>query len=349
MAPKSKPRKGRPPIDGRVIRAAAGIELLSLLDERGTDTSALIAKTGLPREAFADPDNLIPLVALGSLFADAARLTGLSSVGLAVGSRMGFDGLGLVGYLLANAETLGGGLQMLTRFLQVNTNAVVPYLRREDAVGVVGYEPFGGRTPGDDQMMFGAIAILTNAMRKLCAPGFKLHLVTFAYGAPADHHAFRRFFRAPVAFNGTRNAIAFDAGWLDHPIAGADPTLRRLIERQIRLLKPPRDRPATVQQMRSVIRTMLLAGPVTEAQAARAFQMHRRTFARRLQDAGTTFQEQLDDARSELARSLLEGSGAPISEIAVKLGFRTTAGFTRAFQRWEGMSPTRWRRASKAA
>src|SRR5262249_7550347 len=86
----SKPRKGRPPIEGRVIRAAGAIALFSFLRERGIDSDPLVAEIGLPREAFAHPDNFIPLVALGRLFARAAERTGLFDIGLAVGARMTF-------------------------------------------------------------------------------------------------------------------------------------------------------------------------------------------------------------------------------------------------------------------
>ena len=246
MSVASKPRKGRPTIEGRVIRVAAAISLFSFVREHGVDAEALVAESGLPREAFAHPDNVIPLVALGRLFARAAELTGLPYIGLAVGSRMTFDSLGLVGYLLANADTVGGGLETLTRFLHVNTNAVVPYLLREDTVAVLGYEPFGIGYAGGDQLMSGALAILTNALRKLCGTDFKLRAVTLAYGSPADQRPFRRFFRAPVSFDDARSAIAFDAAWLAWPIAGADPVLRRLIERHIRALKPPHHMPLRI-------------------------------------------------------------------------------------------------------
>jgi AraC-like DNA-binding protein len=278
-----------------------------------------------------------------------AELTGGSDIGLAAGSRLTFDSLGLVGYLPANAETVGSGLETLARFLHVNNNAAVPYLVGEDGLAALGCEPFGPGYWGIGQLMFGALAILTNALRTICGTEFRLRAVTFAYRAPADRHSFRRFVRAPVSFDDTRSAVSFDRAWLARRISGADPALRRLVERQLRLMKPTRDRPTTADQMQRVIRTLLLAGSVTEEQAARAFEMHRRTLARRLHDAGTSFQEQLDQARSEVARSLLERSNTAIADIATKLGYARTASFTRAFQRWEGTTPGRWRRAARAS
>jgi AraC-like DNA-binding protein len=341
MIPKTQ--KGRPRLEGRVIRAAGAIILVDFLRECGVDGHALVANAGLPKVALRHPDNLIRLVALGRLVVSAAEATGRADIGLAVGSRVTFGALGMVGYLVANAETVGAGLETLTRYLHLNNNAVVPYLAREGERVVVGYEPLGAGFAGESQLMFAAMAILTNSLRALCGREFQLRAAAFAYSAPSDRRAFNRFFGVPVAFNETRTAITFDRAWLPRRISGSDPTLRRVLERQIRAATPPRNQPAAAGQVQRVLRTMLPAGTVSEVQVARAFGMNRRTLARRLQEAGTTFQEQLDLARSETARTLLEGGDSDIANIAAKLGYAGTSSFTRAFRRWEGTTPTEWR------
>ncbi len=338
---------GRPRIDGRVVRAAAGIALLALLRERGIDGHAIVANVGLPADALSDPDDLIPLTALGRLLVRSGEAAGIADIGLAVGSRMTFDALGLVGYMLANAQSVGAGLRALARYLHVNNNAAIPFLNREEGLAAFGYEPFAPEYPGSDHVMFGAIAIVANSLRALCGPTLRLRGVEFAYGAPANARNFSRFFGCTVSFDATRNAVLFDATWLDWPIAQADPTLRSLIERQLRARMPPGNPPTAADAIRRVMRTMLLAGSASEEDLARAFAMSRRTLARRLQDAGTSFQRELDLARSEAARVLLASSAATIGDIAAKLGYASTASFTRAFGRWEGTSPGRWRRDAK--
>jgi hypothetical protein len=205
MNPKAP--KGRPRLEGRVIRAAGAIILLDFVRDCGVDGHALLAKAGLPKVAVGHPDNLIPLVALGRFVASAAEATGRADIGLAVGSRVTFGALGMVGYLMANAETVGAGLETLTRYLHVNNNAVVPYLVREGERAVIGYEPLGPGFIGENQLMFAAMAILATSLRALCGREFRLRAATFAYGAPSDRRAFNRFFGVPVAFDKIRTAI----------------------------------------------------------------------------------------------------------------------------------------------
>ncbi|MEP1933647.1 MAG: helix-turn-helix domain-containing protein, partial [Roseibium sp.] len=50
-----------------------------------------------------------------------------------------------------------------------------------------------------------------------------------------------------------------------------------------------------------------------------------------------------DRMRRDLASELLRNTGAPISEIAYRVGFSATGNFTRAAKRWFGLPPKQWR------
>ena len=52
----------------------------------------------------------------------------------------------------------------------------------------------------------------------------------------------------------------------------------------------------------------------------------------------------LAEARFEAACGLLQGSDAPLEDIALRLGYSDVTAFTRAFRRWAGASPAAWRR-----
>jgi AraC-like DNA-binding protein len=58
---------------------------------------------------------------------------------------------------------------------------------------------------------------------------------------------------------------------------------------------------------------------------------------------GTGFQELLDQVRSELAISYLQEPQISQTDIAEMLGFAESSVFTRGFQRWFGVTPSKWR------
>lgn len=71
--------------------------------------------------------------------------------------------------------------------------------------------------------------------------------------------------------------------------------------------------------------------------------MQRRTLDRRLEAHAISFQALLDEVRYEVACKLLSDTAMPMIAIAHSLQFADASAFTRAFRRWSGMPPTRWR------
>jgi AraC-like DNA-binding protein len=81
---------------------------------------------------------------------------------------------------------------------------------------------------------------------------------------------------------------------------------------------------------------------LTATQAAARLYVAPRTLRRRLHDEGTTFQAVADDTHAHVASALLE-RGTPVSVVAEQLGYAEAASFSRAFRRWTGTAPSRWR------
>lgn len=78
-------------------------------------------------------------------------------------------------------------------------------------------------------------------------------------------------------------------------------------------------------------------------EAAALFGIHRRTLHRRLKREGVTFDALVEDVRADLAQELLAARNTRLSEIAGTLGYADVSAFSRAFRRWFGTTPARWR------
>ncbi|HMY82724.1 MAG TPA: helix-turn-helix transcriptional regulator, partial [Agitococcus sp.] len=63
----------------------------------------------------------------------------------------------------------------------------------------------------------------------------------------------------------------------------------------------------------------------------------------RLQQAGLGFQQLLDEARKRDAIKLLQNTSLTIEQIALRLGYTDPANFTRAFKKWTGDTPSKYR------
>ena len=309
------------------------------------DPEPLLREAGLTTRAFEHPDNVVPFAALCRALRLVVERTGLDDVGLRAGMRADLKSLGVLGYFIANSDTVGQGLQALREFLHVHDQGAAPFLFEEDAIAMLGYEVLDPGIAGAEQMTFGALAIAANILRTLCGPAFKLRAVTFSCRSPADTSLFRKFFNAPVRFNAERSALAFDAHWLRRPIKGADAYIREILDAKLQDAIAMHGE-AFKERIRRVVRTLLASGRCGEDDAAKAFGMSRRTLARRLKDGGTDFRSVVDEARFDTARILLESSRTTVVEIAARLGYSDSSTFARAFRRWSGTSPVLWRRGN---
>ena len=79
-------------------------------------------------------------------------------------------------------------------------------------------------------------------------------------------------------------------------------------------------------------------------QLAQILNMSSRTYRRRLQAEGTTYQDLLDAVRAEHATHHLTNSKLPLSSIAYKIGVNDTSNFRRAYLKWTGKTPGQVRR-----
>jgi AraC-like DNA-binding protein len=81
---------------------------------------------------------------------------------------------------------------------------------------------------------------------------------------------------------------------------------------------------------------------VTVEYIADFMQLSPRSLQRHLLAAGTSFQALLDLTRQSMTERYLKESDINLTQLAEILGYCDQSAFTRAFQRWYGVSPRRW-------
>jgi len=138
------------------------------------------------------------------------------------------------------------------------------------------------------------------------------------------------------------SGIVFEASWLDHAIAGADPNLRELVMQAINQTGA-NSTMSFVDVVRGALHQMVLSGASSAENVALLFGMHERTLRKRLTAERTSLQQLVSQTRFELAKQLLENTELPLSEIASALRYADAAVFSRAFRSWSKTSPREWR------
>jgi AraC-like DNA-binding protein len=331
-----------------MVRVGSVMAIPAILESLGADPAGVLVEARFDRSLFSDPNNLIPFVARTRLVNHCAARTGCRHFGLLIGERISLDSLGLVGLLVKYSPDVGTALRSLVRYLHLHVHGATTSLETGDRNATLGYAIYVPHVEATDQIGAGATAMMFNLMRTLCGPDWKPVEIHFAHRRPENVEPFRRFFRAPLIFDVEQYAVLFAVDWLSRPLPVADPQLHRLLQRQIDAIDS-RYGDDFPEQVRSVLRTALLTGHATADQVAALFSMHARTLNRRLNAFGIGFRELVDEGRFEVARQMLEDSAMPVSQIAAMLDYADASAFTRAFRRWSGTTPARWRAKQRRA
>ena len=324
----------------RVGPVGATPEVLKAL---GWDPSEVLAETGIDLQIFEDPDNLLSFSSRAHLLAVCRDLTACPHFGLMVGQRADLSSFGLVGYLAMHSQSVEAAIRSLVRYLHLHGQGGRLVLEQNGNTAFMGYEIYQALPDGADQLEDAAIALIYSVLRELCGGDWGPTDVWFTHRMPPDTRPFQDFLHAPLRFDRDKSGVFFSARWLQRSVRAADPELHRLLQKQIDELEE-RYRDEFPAQVRRVLHHALLSRQFSAEEVAALFSIHSRTLHRRLKANGTSFREISDDCRFSIARQMLETSDAPIMQIAELLDYADARAFGRAFKRWSGLSPGRWRK-----
>ncbi len=102
------------------------------------------------------------------------------------------------------------------------------------------------------------------------------------------------------------------------------------------------DAPPIIRELRDLLAARLRGISIEDAAGAMA--LSPRTLQRRLSDAGTTFQDELADARVRAAQRMLAESDTPVTAIAFDVGFASPQHLSALFKKRTATTPSEWRR-----
>jgi AraC-like DNA-binding protein len=103
------------------------------------------------------------------------------------------------------------------------------------------------------------------------------------------------------------------------------------------------DRASITMQVRSKIIAQLPEGVPKQEDIAGTLHVSVRSLQRRLKSEQTSFKHLLNDTRKALAVQYIRESYRSLGEITYLLGFSDPSNFNRAFKRWMGETPSRYR------
>lgn len=327
--------------DRATIMSGYGLMIARALEQRGVDSRRVMADAGIDESLRNDPLMRLPLSTITRMYRAAVDATGDAYFGLAVANVASPSTLHALGHGLMASSTLADFCSRVQRYFGlVSQSAKVEMEPHADGVHF-------RSVPLPDvclETQDAWLGMMFRMMTQLYGGDIGLVAVEFAHAAPAGGDGpYVAFFGAPVRFDGTAATLVLPARAMNVPLQGACPELAQLNDNLAAKYLAKLDRVDVVANVRASIVELLPSGECSKGRVAASLFTSSTTLQQRLADRGTSFHELLNDIRRELACSYLRGSAMSVTEITFLLGFTDVSNFTRAFKRWTGTSPTRFR------
>lgn len=336
-----------PPVHGATVAGGFVRGMLSGLLARNIDPAPVLQIAGIPAAAINDPATRVPLASYAALYKTVATHLDDEAFGLfAQALRPGaFEFLcrGMIG-----SPSLGDALARCGRYLAVVLPDIGLAVEREGANAVL--RLFERRPIGlhrDDPRRVFAFEWLLRLVHGLAcwlaARSLSLSTVRFPFSRPAHAADYALIYTAHSEFGCDSLHASFNANLLDLPIRRDDAALENFLQAGPETLTMlyRRDR-ETVRLVRDALAAALPASPAIDTIAA-GLHLSARTLHRRLVQEGSSFRAIKDALRRDIALARLERENTPVGQLAHELGFTDTSAFFRAFRKWTGQAPSRYR------
>lgn len=303
------------------------------------------------REGLALPASLVaavcgstrvPLATQDALWEAYCRDGGAPLPGLRVGLALQVAHLDSAGLQLVACDTLGDALHELTEVAPAIGEGGGFELLRDGARAHLVYRP--RLQVRAHQRVEAVMAGALNLARWATGGRFTADGLWFVHAPLAGPDAYAALLDVPVAFAAGRDSVGFPAAQLALPLVGANAELhehlRALTARTLAALGR--------SSLSASVQRLLYAHPGWgRERVAAELGMSGRHLVRRLAREALSFKGVREAVLEDQACRALAGPQR-LADIAAELGFADEGAFVRAFRRWRGITPARWRAATQA-
>ena len=299
----------------------------------------------LPAAVLRHPSALVLLRDVAASYIAAARHLGIDDLGTQIAKHTPFEQYGLIGEYAIQGDTLGDGLRRLFELVPFEIQGLDVWQNEDESRAIVLLSSRLRELTGWHHIINVSVCQIVNLCRHYAGNEWCPDWIDMDYPARFKSLQFEEFMSCPVRYGADASSIVFPSEDLAlRSPQSLDSTGVLILSDVMRLNQPtiPSDFRGLVA---SQIVQRLLDGQTDRDGLAAKLGLGARTLQRRLERAGTSYSELLDEVRRNRAHALLSDTTLTVGQISQALGYTQSEHFTRAFRRWFGVAPTQYREA----
>lgn len=330
-------------MDWRQRRGNTNISyLLEIAAGQGVNIDACLENTGLKKpdlQAGGSSELWQELAVIRNLIALGAP----PGTGLQVGQCYHLTSLGLLGYTMLASRTLWDALQVSQRFLSLAMSICPIRLQRHELGWWMRLDdsvlPVDARSLVVERGLAAWKKIFAELLQR---PFVALQVDLTITGTGVNY---QKYFSCPVNTGAQHSGMLIASADLEAPLPLANIQTQQSCARLCQQLCD------SIEEVHGRLAKRVLALLMNHtahrcraAEVATRLGISERTLHRQLAAEGQSFRGLDELMRRQLAEQLLRDSSLGLESIALQLGYSEAAGFSRAYKRWQGVSPAQWRR-----
>lgn len=324
------------------VRARALQGFSELLVELGADPESVLVEAGIGSARLQQPDGWMEFSKVVHAYEIAARVSGVGSFGMQLAMKRDLSYLGELLLIFRYSDNLECGLLSAAKYLSIQNTGFQVTLQVEANEAVWAFRLDGNLPADTSQWIEESLLTAVKLIRVMLGEDYQPRRVRMRHAPISSDKTYADFFGNSATFNAVDDALVLDRDVLKNANPLSDQHLFDFLSHYLdsRMLTPTDDVVSAVSRM---LEALIPTGKFSVDIVAEQLGMHRRTLQRRLDRAGKSYVEILDDCRSRMATDYLKSSNLPMVNLAHMLGYADQSAFNHAFKRWHGVSPRYWR------
>lgn len=330
------------------VSAGLAQSLLSFAISKGADKDALLAAADIAPALLLNPDNRVPLDNYRTLMRTAKHMCGDPALALEFGAAEPIERHSVVGLICHSAATMGEAFMQMSRYARLvidvesgGGGARFNLAQLESGVWIEDNRPEPNEFPELSESTF---ARFVCDYRRHFGDAPFAQEIHVTHPRPDHAEAYDRIYRVPVHFGADRNAIRIDPTWLGVEIQPTNRYMFGVLSNMADALMKKLEGASSVRgRVENTLLPLLHTGEVSMDDIAVKLNMSRQTLYRKLRAEGINFETLLDELRHTMALHYLNGEQVSVNETAYLVGFSEASSFSRAFKRWTGQNPSKYR------
>jgi AraC-like DNA-binding protein len=170
----------------------------------------------------------------------------------------------------------------------------------------------------------------------------EVHLIR---SAPEDTSPIDDFLGCSVTYGVRENRMVFSTADLQRSLRGWNPQIAAAMDDLIATYLRQSKKTDIVGRVREVVANYLVHGEPDREIVADELNLSPKTLRRRLSEQNSSVKKIVDSTRHLLSVAYLGQQHLSVKEVAYSLGFNDPSNFSRAFRRWEGITPNEYRKS----